>query len=462
MFETMAWTNGLQGLITILILFRHSSLAFHPWEPDLDCFGRPSGLMWQSTLIQTLLSSRFLLYLYFTLSGYIISVRHFSSIHLKDQSQSQSIRQIFKSFFHRNLYLILVVSISTYVNFCFWLLGVFNSIDSDELGTNWSRDVSLQYERIFWNKVSLNTVKKIVYIWFDHGNLSNYNVPHWTLFSEVYGLLSICVFTILTISMRTRKRQLLGYLTVTLMYFKGLIGPASFLIGALLSDLHTHQIFSTTSHQVESKLKGIHLNIASLYLSLLTCFLISFPNFQSSSFILQSLHLSIQNWFKENPSNFQDLFNSLGASIMILSIIISKDCRRFLSHSTLGFFGDLSLSLYFIHIPILLGTGTMVYKYGSQLSISNNLLWFIVHPIWFSIAFWLSWTITIITFEVLNFFEQFNLKSIIKRMSKIKNLLQAQAQAQDQDQDQVTFNQFETIHVLVHNGYNEKQYSRID
>lgn len=458
MWETMAWTNGLQGLITILILFHHSSLAFHPWASDLDCFGKPSGLMWQSPLIQTLLSSRFLLYLYFTLSGYILSVRHFSSIHLKDKSQSQAIRQIFKTFIHRNLYLIIIVSISTYINFCFWLLGVFNLIDSGELGTNWSRDVTFQYERIFQKKLSLQTVKNFVYLCFDHGHLSNYNTPHWTLFSEVYGTLSICIFALLTISMKTWVRQVLGYSTVILMYSNSLIGPASFLTGALISDLHTFQIFSTTSHEIESKFKGIYLNIASLYLTLFTCFLISFPNYQPSSIILQNIYTSIKIWYKENPSEFQGLFNSLGASVMLISIIISKDCRRFLSHSTLCFFGDLSLSLYFIHIPILIGTGTMIYKYGEQLLIPNDLLWFMVHPIWFSIAFWLSWMITLITFEFLNFFDQFNFDSILKKLSKLKNLLQNR----DQAQDQVPFNQFETIHVLVHNGYSEKQYSRID
>ncbi|EGF99715.1 acetyltransferase [Melampsora larici-populina 98AG31] len=458
MWETMAWTNGLQGLITILILFDHSSLAFHPWESDLDCLGRPTSLMWQSPLIQTLLSSRFLLYLYFTLSGYILSVRHFSSIHLNHQSKSQSIQEILKTFIHRNLYLIIIVSISTYLDFCCWLLGVFNSIDLGEMGTNWSRDVTFQYERIFYKKVSLETVQNFVYVWFDHGTLSNYKTPHWTLFSEFYGLISICIFTIITISMKTWKRQFLGYMIVIVMYSKSLIGPASFLIGTLISDLHTYQIFSRTTTIENNKLKGIYLNIASLYLTLLTCFLISFPHSQSSSNpILQKIYVSIKHWFEENPSDFQDFFNSLGSSMMILSILISKDSRKFLSHSTLCFFGDLSLSLYFIHIPILIGIGTMVYKSGLQLSIPIQLLWLIVHPIWFSCAFWLSWMITLMTYEFLNFLDQFDLTSWWKSLLNFKNSWHVQV-----NEDQLIFNQFETIHVLVHNGYSEKQYSRVD
>ncbi|KAG0146904.1 hypothetical protein CROQUDRAFT_43678 [Cronartium quercuum f. sp. fusiforme G11] len=419
MWETMGWTNGLKGLITLLIVFHHASLAFHPSEATLDCFGRGIHGIWHTSIIEALVGSQFLVFLYFTLSGYVISLRHFSSLYLRDKGSLGLVHQIGQICLHRLLTLVATVIISTCGSLYLWFLGAYALINNGEFGSQWAKDVSLKQDRANWREVVVDNFKIFFYVWFDPSQASKYNHAQWTLCSELFGMIGVFLFAISTLSLKSLSRKIVGIILIASMYLSRWIGPASFLLGGLMADIHMEKLFSDPSNQHMSPvIPRAYCNLGAISLILWACIITSFPTYQSFNQIPHQIYLIVQTWFEGNPVKIGQFFSSIGAAITLPAVLISSDCKEFLSHEVLCSLGDISLSLYFTHLPILFLIGSVTLKVGIKFEIPATILWYIIQPFWISAALAMAWTISELSDDLINWKTNFRLvKSIYNYFS---------------------------------------------
>ena len=324
MAEKIGYLDSLRGIAALVVVFTHLSGSFFPeFIHDLHLkFSTGIESLIYTLTINNLFNGRFAVFIFFVLSGYVLTHRFFAT---GDQSilRSSAIRRYFRLlppvllslacvFGILLVFLPLIGSLGEITN-QIWLFNYFDR-PLDPLGI---------LRQAFWGS------------FFDSSPI--YNMVLWTMGVEFMG--SMLVFGFACLFGKTPHRWVF-YLAAGLFLLNTYY--LAFLLGMLLADLYSGE--RRKAFSIDNGLILLSLAGAGLFLG----------SYDTVSFGWLYNALTLGLGFDQDI-----FFRSLGAFFILLALLNSRSFKAFLSNKAMVFLGSISFSMYLMHM-IVLGTFTTV------------------------------------------------------------------------------------------------------
>jgi peptidoglycan/LPS O-acetylase OafA/YrhL len=319
--------EGIRGIAAFIVVLHHFGLAFYPTyysmnlaEGHMD-YGNVEKMVGTSPL-NFFVNGSMAVSVFFVLSGIVLSHRFFQTKNadiLRGLAIKRYPRLMLPVLFATLLFY--VVKLSGYVfsapaaiiTKSVWWLPTIGGFDLD---------IWLMLKTTLWNV-------------FFIGN-NSYITVLWTMSMEIYG--SFLVFAILLLFGQMRSRGFIyGIISI---YFVFMSQPfhLAFVIGIVLSDLMNNK------PQVFIQFNKFYILIPLLILGF---YLASYP---TSNFV--KIEETIYRYLN---FGILELYHTLGAILLIFSVLCSKSLQKIFSNSVSLFLGKISFSLYLLH-PIVIAS----------------------------------------------------------------------------------------------------------
>jgi peptidoglycan/LPS O-acetylase OafA/YrhL len=314
--------EGLRGIASIIVVIYHNLLAFYA----IAFLGIGGAIVQHSRLETTLygspilglLSGTFAVAIFFVLSGFVLSIAYF-----KTRKPEIVTRMAIK----RYPRLMLPVLVSTLLCYALIKLGLSHTqsaatvTDSAWLHSRWN------FIPDIWNALWSGTVDI-----FTSGS-SVYNNVLWTMKIEFLG--SFLVFAFLLLFSHSHRRWLLYALLVVLTFNSWLLG---FVFGMMLADVYA-------AGYIKKKKRNIFATIALMGVAII---LGGYPYAA-----VNGTFYHITNILPFITMNYQIISTLIGATIIVVIVLTTKQVADVLSHRHISIFGKYTFSIYLIHLPIL-------------------------------------------------------------------------------------------------------------
>ncbi|WP_460223853.1 acyltransferase family protein [Bacillus cereus] len=320
------YLDGIRGVAALIVVFSHIAQIFYISliTGIENTKHMPDGIenMIRSTPLNLIYNGNFSVFIFFVLSGYVLSMKFISTknaSHLLNSGLQRYPRLAIPVLFS----ILLVYSIYSTIDFH------YTSIQSITMS-------DLVYEMV--NNFSLQTA-------FTHGLFevfwtgeSQYNPVLWTIRSELFGSLLLFILLYVLHFFKNIWIRALGYFLA--IYF-GLthneLPYVSFFIGSLICDFHLNY-----KVQLEKYLK-----YASYLLITVGLYFGSYPYGGVENTIYRFLY------FQSDIKLFW-FYHMVGAALVLVGVLYCKPVQQFFSYTCFVFLGKISFALYLIHFPILL------------------------------------------------------------------------------------------------------------
>ena len=314
------YLDGIRGIAAFLVIIHHFYLAFYPAYPlekgnllfiHQNFYER---LFYRSPFL-FLVNGRFLVLIFFILSGFVLS---------KKEHTERSTNDLKEATFRRFTRLYLPVAFSLSIAILLNRLSLNYSLEAERL-TKSTFLLTLN------SSLSIPTfLREILYSAMLTGN-SSLNPVLWTISIELYG--SFFVYAICAVTRGIKNRLPVLLIISGLMILTHNIEYSAFLLGMLLN--YTNKIY------IYHNAKKVIMIAVGIVLSLL----------------LGGYTANTKGTFYELlPHVFTDytlIINLVGAFSLVALIQHSKTTQKILSINAFSFLGNVSFSVYLIHILIL-------------------------------------------------------------------------------------------------------------
>lgn len=316
----LQYFEGIRGLAALIVVFDHLDFAL-----SLNLDTKVFELVYQFTNILSLansaqsifslfLNGNLAVYIFFFMSGYVISIKL-----LSEKSKSYLISAISKRYFRLMPPILASVLIG-------YLLMKFDLIYSIKLASLLDTGNELGY---FYNfrPSFLSAFKSGVWNVLFTKSLGDYNGPLWTMRPEFYG--SLFCFLLFLFFNRFKKRHYIYTLIITLSFLINAPWLTSFTLGFFICDLNH------SSERFNQFLKNIRKHILN-------------STFKISTFCLTIVVLAEATGF-----NSLTHANAIISFILVFSIMQSNDFQKVLELRPALWLGRISFSIYLLHWPII-------------------------------------------------------------------------------------------------------------
>ncbi len=281
--------DGIRGWASIIVLFSHICNTF------------PSLGVIRNTPARIFVDGEFSVYIFFVLSGIVLSIRYFKENEICHVSQLiiKRIPRLGIPVFISCLFIIFLMKYDF----------MFNSQAAlVQNGNGW-------LSRFYKFEESLSYAFKFSFLnmFFQYNESKSYNPVLWTMHGELFGTFMIAI-SILSFHFTTKKLSSL----FVILYLASKINSIyfSFAIGMLISYIYIY-IYDIIHQKV---FKSI----------LLLVFILSY-------------------YFLDHKGNFL----AIDAALFILTVISIKRINLFFSNKISSFIGKISFPLYIVHMPII-------------------------------------------------------------------------------------------------------------
>ncbi|MFB0844668.1 acyltransferase family protein [Paenibacillus oleatilyticus] len=352
------YLNGLRGISALVVVLFHYILAFYPalTRGNPSMVHNPIELLIQSSPLNILYAGKFAVYVFFVLSGFVLSSHYFNN-----RDNNKLISSIIKRYFRLEIPIFFTILLS----YILMKLGLyFNqqtypiTLSTDSLNRLWNFEPSF----LGMLKESLLTVFTL--------NKSDYVPSLWTMEIELYG--SFMVFTILLFFGRYRFRFLIYLL---LIYYLWNNYYVLFIFGLLLSDLVNggkNYLLNITNRTL-----SYIILILGLYLGSFT-----FVNIENSVYKILNISALVPSYYH------------IGSVLVVLAVLISPDLQVTLSKKIPLFLGRISFSLYLLHLLVMGSFSCFLFLLLKD-SFSYNITAIIMFIPSLVLIIWLSYLMTI-------------------------------------------------------------------
>ena len=361
------YLDGLRGLASLMVAISHFLLAFYPAtftgqlsQAHINFNNIESFFSY--SVISVFTNGNFAVYIFFVMSGFVLSRKYFS----KNDPDI-----LIESAVKRYLRLFIPVFTTIVISYICIKLGFY-----------FNKEAALISKSDFWLGRFWNFVPDIKYTLFSafvgvffYGN-QFFSTTMWTMNAEFFG--SMLVFSMLALTHNLRKRWLI-YLFLTLIFLKyGNYYNISFIGGVVLS-----QYFESIIEWGKSRIS---------FLPIVALFIVSFiaGGYPSKLDLSGTIYASLGT---NSFLNSFDLFHMIGAVALLSAVLVSPTTHRFLASKPLIFLGDISFSLYLIH-PIILGSFSSWLLIHLQ-SLGYNHCMLVIFPVTLLVMFFLSYLMTV-------------------------------------------------------------------
>lgn len=322
--ERIKYFDGLRAIAAFIVLGNHIAALFFPWMFNEQPFG--------TTPLFALINGETAVIIFFILSGYLISNKYFAK-----SNNEFLISTALKRYFT----LVLPCLFSIMVGY---IIVRFSLSPASKLNPNYT----------FWSFVP--SLKDAIYQGtigiFREGNSNAYNIPLWTIAYEING--TFITVALLAIFGKYKIRYFIYALFILLVknnLNSGFI--VCFVIGIFLNDLNVNQKFNY---------KLFKSPILHIFLLVLGLILTVYP------VTLVGKHEYIHGLMQKFSGNNDLIYRIIGATIIFFVLLNSSVLQKILSIKLLNKIGEVSFSIYVIHLSIL-GTLTsyMVFELNKYL-----------------------------------------------------------------------------------------------
>jgi peptidoglycan/LPS O-acetylase OafA/YrhL len=324
MKEKLSYLDGLRGLAAFIVVIHHYTLGFYPAY---------AGNAVSKTPISLIYNGNFSVCVFFVLSGFVLSAKYF-----KTKNPEVLIASATKRYFR----LLLPVLFSIVLAYIVLSFGLFSNTKVSAItGSSWL-GAFYNFDANF-----VEMLKQGLYRVFLFGEAS-YNTNLWTIYLEFFG--SLLTFAFLAFFGKLKKRYLVYILLIIVLYQSYYL---AFLLGILLCDLY----YSEQGKKLLSKNKAVLIPIFILAL-----YFGSYPYDVPTQNTIYHL-LNFQ--FLKNVYYYQ-FYHILGGFLMVYVLLSSKIMQKIFSHRFMLFLGNISFSLYVIHLVVLCSFSTALFEFLLQ------------------------------------------------------------------------------------------------
>ena len=344
--------EGLRGLASLIVFFARFLAAFKP----VAIFGsdQTSNLgFFYKTPLGLITAGNFAVCLFFIMSGYVLSIKHFTKKTKNSEIQGDALKRYIRLGLPLFATCFLSFLISRY-NF------YYNSQVSILTGNDWFRDYFSKLE----NKGYLAFFQEMILKLFSKETNYNYNPPAWTITTELIG--SYLTFGILTIARNFRYRFIL-YIIIFILLSGDFL--QNFILGIAIADMRIN--YTDWEQEIISNNRFVfYLTINCLFV--FSLLLASFPYY-----VPQKILISSGSFY--NAFIFLDNRDFFGGGITLISSFLFFITYRYTIYKTwletkfMQTLGRYSFMLYLTHFLSLASVTSLVYIKTINMSVLANL-----------------------------------------------------------------------------------------
>jgi peptidoglycan/LPS O-acetylase OafA/YrhL len=320
--------EGVRGLAAILVVIHHFLFAFYP----VLILG-PGGLQHtlfedniHGTPVALLFAGTFAVAIFFVLSGFVLTIGFFQT------KNEKIIKKLALKRYLRLMIPALAATLICYIlikmNFYQYIAKAGEISGSGWFANSWNFDPSL-IQALYSGTIGI----------FVEGGSAFDNVL-WTMITEFAGSFIVFAFVLL---FGTSKHRWISYILVSIFTFNTWFLP--FILGMALADLQA----SGRLEKLKKKLWIIGALIGAVIFG-------SFPVTSTSTTMYNILNQQI---FTNIRIDYSVLYLTIGATLLILAILISKRLSNLLQKPRVSVLGKYTFSLYLVHVPILFTVGAL-------------------------------------------------------------------------------------------------------
>jgi peptidoglycan/LPS O-acetylase OafA/YrhL len=345
--------EGLRGLASLIVFFAHFLAAFKP----IAIFGydQSSNLeIFYKTPLGLITAGNFAVCLFFIMSGYVLSIKHFIKKTKHSEIQGDALK--------RYIRLGLPLFATCFLSFLISRYGFYyNNQVSMLTGNDWFRDYFNKLE----NKSYLVFFQEMIFKLFSKDINYNYNPPAWTITTELIG--SYLTFGILIITRNFRYRFIL-YIIIFILLSGDFL--QNFILGIAIAD--------TRINYTEWGKAIINNNRFMFYLIINCLFILSILLASFPYYVPQKILISSGSFY--NVFIFMDNRDFLGGGITLISSFLFFITYRYtnfkilLETKLMQILGQYSFMLYLTHFLSLSSVTSLVYIKTINMSTFANLL----------------------------------------------------------------------------------------
>lgn len=325
------------------------------------------------------------LFLFFILSGFVLSYKYWR---LEHYTFNDYLGNIIKRYIRLNI----PIAVSIILAFTLLALGLFYNTNANEIAN------SLGWLKGIYNfsSDSLEALKEAFYGVVFQGK-QNYNLILWTLKYEFYG--SVMIYSFMLVLRKTNIRYAIYPLIFVLLWNSYYL---AFFLGLLLSDLHSKDLL---------KIKN---RIALFLIFLLALFFGSYPwreQFGAPTRLYGFLKLDFLG-----VNSYYEFYHTVGAFLLLICALNSSYLKRLLSSRICLFLGEISFSLYLLHLLMLCSLSSLMMHY-----LTGQLSYNISFVLMFTISMFLLFLISYLYYRFVDLLGIKSASIVVKRFENLIN-----------------------------------------
>ena len=310
--------DGLRGFVALCVVYYHYSAFFYP------------------TLLGGAYNCATIVDVFFVISGFVLSYRFW---------QNKKLELLTGAALKRYVRLTVMPLMSIMLVYALLKFNLIFNVAVCEI-TN-----ALQFMDIFFviEPNFINALYEGLFgMYFDYNQLSSYNPVLWTMSVEFKG--SILSMAFLALFGRIKKRWLLYIIFAAISLLSNVL-YLNFVAGIFLADFLYSDDYKKYHEKIfEKKICAAVLMATGVFLF--------FYSVESNFFIFDKLDFELNGLIKLNPEIF---FHTIGAIMVVFSIIQWNFLRKIFSLKFLTVIGKYSFAIYVIHAPIIVSIGAYAF-----------------------------------------------------------------------------------------------------
>ncbi|MCP1355479.1 acyltransferase family protein [Aneurinibacillus migulanus] len=334
------YLDGVRGLAALIVVFNHFAGLFFPGATggEVEFSHSSTELLFNKTPLFVIFNGHFPVCLFFVLSGYVLSLKYFE---YKDNAVL--VTGILKRYFR----LLPPIFFSIFVGYFLMKLSLLYNDSASKISLSPSWNELWSIEPNFFS-----ALKEAMFGVFFQGT-NNYNLALWTIRYEFYG--SLLIFSILALFGNHSKRFFIYGIIMAITLFVSPFTPyySLFIAGLMLSDIKNNN---------PGLLTKVSNPIVTILLLLVGILIGSYPNsIKEVTFIYNLLQIG--------NLDLMLYYRMIGTIFVMVAVLNSKSLQKFFSNKIMSFLGEISFSMYCIHLAVIGSVGCYLFiKINSSFS----------------------------------------------------------------------------------------------